>query len=299
MTSGGRYQIPDHVTFASAAGREATEAILRCPAKALICLDYDGTLAPIVAKPEDARPQPGMLDILQRLIPHVGGVVVVTGRPVQVILDLGGFARLTETQHLRIYGQYGQETWDGITGRLTVPPPPPTIAAAKSRLADLLDQVAREGIDVEGVGVEDKGLAVVVHTRRNPRPGELLEKLAPHVQRIAEELGLSAQRGRNAIELRNSSIDKGDVVRDLLRSDVPETGIFCGDDLGDLPAFDAVSEWQRAGHHGAQVVSASGEVPELVSRADIVCDGPAGILAWLTMLADGMESQVSDQASWM
>lgn len=60
---------------------------------------------------------------------------------------------------------------------------------------------------------------------------------------------------------------------------------FCGDDLGDISAFAVLIKWRRrTGQRAACVVSASDEVPSLRERADVLCEGPSGIAAWLTSL---------------
>ena len=56
--------------------------------RAAILLDYDGTLAPIVARPEDALPAPGAADVLAGLLDRAGSVTVVTGRPAAFIKEL-------------------------------------------------------------------------------------------------------------------------------------------------------------------------------------------------------------------
>ena len=61
--------------------------------------------------------------------------------------------------------------------------------------------------------------------------------------------------------------------------------LFAGDDLGDMAAFDALG--QIAARRGTcAVVSGSPEAPEVAARADVLCDGPDGVAAWLTALAD-------------
>jgi trehalose 6-phosphate phosphatase len=62
-----------------------------------------------------------------------------------------------------------------------------------------------------------------------------------------------------------------------------------GDDLGDLPAFAAVDELRRGGTPGLTVASASDEVAEVSAAADVVVDGPAGIVAFLGAVADALE----------
>ena len=71
------------------AGRRGLAALLADPASALLATDFDGTLAPIVEDPDQARPYPGAVDALARLGSRLGAVVIVTGRPA----DCGGWTR--------------------------------------------------------------------------------------------------------------------------------------------------------------------------------------------------------------
>src|SRR5215212_9378077 len=73
-------------------GRDGLDAILARPAHAVIALDFDGTLAPIVADPEQARAHPDAVSALAALAPKVAAVAVVTGRPAGVAVRHGGFA---------------------------------------------------------------------------------------------------------------------------------------------------------------------------------------------------------------
>jgi trehalose 6-phosphate phosphatase len=61
--------------------------------------------------------------------------------------------------------------------------------------------------------------------------------------------------------------------------------MFCGDDLGDLPAFAAVRELRAGGIPGCAVASASPESPQVAAAADLVVEGPAGVVALLAALA--------------
>ncbi|MEV7715644.1 hypothetical protein AB0Q94_39695, partial [Streptomyces sp. NPDC088270] len=74
------------------AGREALAAILARPDRAVIALDFDGTLADIVPDPEQARAHPGAVPALVALAPKVASIAVITGRPAGVAVRHGGFA---------------------------------------------------------------------------------------------------------------------------------------------------------------------------------------------------------------
>ena len=71
-------------------GQAGWDAIVSASERALIALDYDGVLAPIVADPDQAVPAPGAIESLRRLAGQVGTLAVVTGRPAEVVVRLGG-----------------------------------------------------------------------------------------------------------------------------------------------------------------------------------------------------------------
>src|SRR5258707_11725213 len=82
------------------------DALLADPSHALVAADFDGTLAPIVARPQDARPQPAALPALTPLAAAVGTVAVITGRPAADAVALGGLGALPR---LGVVGHHGWE----------------------------------------------------------------------------------------------------------------------------------------------------------------------------------------------
>ena len=74
-------------------------------ADAVVALDYDGTLAPIVDRPSDAVPAAGVLEVVQALAPRVRALALVTGRPADVVVELAG---LQAVPGLVVLGQYGE-----------------------------------------------------------------------------------------------------------------------------------------------------------------------------------------------
>ena len=71
-------------------GRAGFAALARQPRDALIALDFDGTLAPIVPDPRAARPVPGVIEVLARLVGRIGTLAVITGRSAPDAVVLGG-----------------------------------------------------------------------------------------------------------------------------------------------------------------------------------------------------------------
>jgi trehalose 6-phosphate phosphatase len=180
-----------------------------------------------------------------------------------------------------VAGQYGAERWqDGV---LTTPEPPPAVAAVRRELPGTL--AAAGAGDGTGVWVEDKGLALVVHTRPAADPDGALARLTGPVRALAERHGLAVHPGRAVLEIRSSTEDKGGTVRQLVAERRPTAILFAGDDLGDLPAFAAVEELRAAGLPGLTVASRSDEASGVADRADLAVDGPAGVVELLAAIA--------------
>jgi trehalose 6-phosphate phosphatase len=271
-------QLPDPVTTV---GREGLAAVLAEPARAVVAVDFDGTLAPIVERPEDARPAPGAVDALRALADRVGVCAVVSGRAAADAVALGG---LDGIARLQVHGHYGLERWVG--GRLETPPPDSSVDAARARLTGLLADAPN------GVHVEDKHHSLVVHTRPATDPAAALAGLTPALEGLAAELGLEAVPGRMVLELRPPGVDKGTALRRLATEWSALSLVYIGDDLGDRPAFDVVDAWRADGATGLTVASvdpALDDAPrELAERADLVLAGPTAVVEFLTALAGAL-----------
>lgn len=274
--------LPESRTEAGAAG---LAAILAEPARAVIATDYDGTLAPIVDRPEQAVAAPGAVAALAALAGKVGEVAIITGRPVRDVLWLsgisgpGGARRGDGLGRLIILGQYGLERWEASSDRLDAPPPLPGVDVVRRALPDLVRTAP------DGTFVEDKGQALVVHVRRTADPDRALALLRAPLTALAEQNGLELAPGRRVLELRPPGHTKDAALTGLVQERAAGSVLFVGDDLGDLPAFDAVARLRESGVPGVAVCSDSAEVDALRQRADIVVDGPAGVAAFFAALA--------------
>ncbi|MFE9444971.1 trehalose-phosphatase [Streptomyces sp. NPDC006602] len=267
---------------ATPAGWEGLQALLARPERAVIALDFDGTLAPIVADPEKARAHPEAVAVLAALAPKVAAVAVVTGRPAAVAVRHGGFADVPGLEHLVVLGHYGAERWDARTGTVSAPAPHPGVAAVRAELPGVI-----EGAGVrQGAWIEEKGRAVAVHTRRAADPQAAFETLRDPLTELAARHGLIVEPGRLVLELRPPGMDKGVALLEYVREIVATSVLYAGDDLGDLPAFAAVDKLRSDGTPGLLVCSGSDEVTELRERADVVVDGPEGVVRLLRALAE-------------
>ncbi len=243
-------------------------------AEAALFLDYDGTLAPIVDEPADARPVPGVPEILARLGERLAVVAVVSGRPVAYLEEALG-----RPSGVHLAGLYGVEEID-VDGTLR------RDAAAEQWRGTVADATAVLLRDAPaGAEVEPKGLSVAVHWRRaSPAAaGEAQQAVAA----VAARTGLVAQPGRMSVELRPPvGADKGTVV-ERLGAGRPVVGCF-GDDVGDVPAFEAVLAFRHAGATAVTVAVVDTESPpELVALADVVVAGAEAAVALLEAVAAG------------
>src|SRR5699024_309414 len=88
--------------IATAAGAAAMAAIREDPGGTLLALDFDGTLAPIVDDPDQARADREAVHALGRLGPVFRRIAIVTGRPASAALRLGGFDRVPGLETMTI-----------------------------------------------------------------------------------------------------------------------------------------------------------------------------------------------------
>ena len=277
--------------FASSTGEQEYAAVVRAADDLVVGLDFDGTLSPIVDDPEQAHIHPDAGEVLADLAAQVRAVAVVTGRPARQALDLGGLEEVGNAigesgRELFVLGQYGNERWTSTDRRVISPKPPRGLATFMGGLPRLL----REG-DAAGAWVEEKGLAVAVHTRRLDDPQAAFERLLPVLTEAAQQprtRGRARARGDRGAGARDAQ-GRGGADR-WSRSSGRRAFVFCGDDLGDLEAFKAVEELRGKEFPGLLVCSGSEEQSALAELADVVVDGPGGVLELLRELTEDIRS---------
>jgi trehalose 6-phosphate phosphatase len=252
--------------------------LTRHPASTCLLTDFDGTLADIVDDPARARPLPGAEAILRRLAANFACVAVVSGRPAEF---LAAHLQQGVAAGLRLIGLYGLESVSS-DGRVVIADGAEEWRAVIERAAGEAEADAPSGSIVER-----KGLAVTLHWRTTAHNEQAVTSLA---DRLALEHGLVVHPARMSVELRPPvSRDKGSAVRELTSG--YDAACFLGDDLGDLPAYDALDELAAAGATTLKVVASGSEVPpELLRRADLRVDGPHGALALLSAVADAADA---------
>jgi trehalose 6-phosphate phosphatase len=268
----------------TAAGRAGLAAVVADPSRSLIAVDFDGTLAPIVADPAAARATPEAVAALRELAGLAGTVAVITGRPAG---DAARIAGVADVPQVVVLGHYGNQRWE--RGVLTSSPAPPGLALVRADLPGILSGNRADA----ATWVEDKGEAVAVHTRRAADPAAELDRLRAPLSTLASRAGLVVEPGRFVLELRAPGADKGEALLRLAAERAPAAIMYCGDDLGDKPAFEAVRYLRARGTPGVVVCSGSAEVPELAAGADLVLDGPREVASMLAALAAAFADRAS------
>jgi len=272
--------------FRTPQGQERYDALVAVAPEVLVGLDFDGTLSPIVDDPDRAVIHPDGPRVLAALAARVRAVVVVTGRPARQVVDLGDLDRvadgLPDGARLVVMGQYGNERWDASSREFTSPEPPAGLQAFRDELPRLL-----KAERAEGAHIEEKGLAVAVHTRRLPDPAAAFARLEAALADAAERHGLSLEPGRLVLEVRAPGMHKGLALEAAVAEHGAGGVLFAGDDLGDLEAFEAVRTLGDGGMPALVVCSGSQEQEALAELSDVVVDGPAGVLD----LLDGFAAQ--------
>lgn len=241
------------------------------PSRAGVFVDFDGTLSPIVSDPASASPHPDAAALLARLSERWGRVVVVSGRPVAYLLSHLAGAGRTE-----LYGLYGLERSSAASGAIRAVPEAEAWRPAVAEAAETAERTAPAG-----VYVERKGLTVTIHYRNASDRAGWVERMASDLQARS---GLEAHGGKMSVELRPPvRVDKGTVLRDLATG--LSAVIFAGDDLGDLPAFAEMSRMRAGGVAVLSVASGGDETPpEVLEAADLVVEGPDGVVGLLQEL---------------
>ena len=218
------------------------------PEHAAVLLDVDGTLAPIVDRPEDATVPVETREVVRDLAERYALVACISGRPAA---DARSMVGLDSVEYV---GVHGLESHPGV----------PEYAPQLERLV--------EGADWPWHVERKAGVTVAFHYREVE--DEEAAGAVERVVRAAEDLGLAVQRG---------DADKGTAVRSLLEERALDRALYAGDDTTDLDAFRGLDE---AGLETAvKVAVASPEMnPRLLTEADLVVDGPGELLYLLRTL---------------
>jgi trehalose 6-phosphate phosphatase len=221
------------------------------PASAALFLDVDGTLAPIVARPELAEVPEETRTEVRRLAERYALVACVSGR--------------TGEEARRLVGVEGV-VYVGVHGLELSPE------------AESWRETLQPFASVDWPWIEDKGLTIALHWREAGDQDAAHAELGV-VADQARAAGLDVRWGRKVLELRPPiAADKGTAVRSLLDERSLRRGLYAGDDTTDLDGFRGLDGCELA----VRVAVVSGEAPAgLAEAADVVVGSPAELLGVL------------------
>jgi trehalose 6-phosphate phosphatase len=232
--------------------------LVRAPERSAIILDVDGTLAPIVARPELARVPAETRREVSRLAERYRLVACLSGRTGREAAALVG------VEGVRYVGNHGLEL--------------------EPRAQELAHAIARFSAEIDSAWpIEDKGLTLSFHYREAADEAGAVAVLEGIAER-ARECGLEPRWGRKVLEVRPPVAgDKGTAVRALLRESGARLGLYAGDDATDLDAFHGLAE---AGlERAVRVAVASSEAPPgLIEAADLAVADPVALTELLRLL---------------
>jgi len=229
-------------------------------ARAALLFDFDGTLSPIVARPEDARPVAGALDVLASLLGRAGSVTIVSGRREPFLrsqLPLEGLA---------VIGLHGVDPDHRMS-------------------PDVVEAVRSIAAGEPGATAEEKLATVAIHVRQAPDPDAAMTRLRPLISALATMHDLRVLEGRRVLELVPPGAGKGEAVANVVARSGAAAALYAGDDLGDVPGFVALEEAARRGVAICRIAVVGDETPsELRQRADIKVRGPDELVRLLREL---------------
>jgi trehalose 6-phosphate phosphatase len=254
---------------------ELLEALRAAPGSAAILTDVDGTLAPIVERPEEAQVPQRAGELLQKLGRHFGLVACISGRQA---LEA---RRLVGADGVAYAGNHGLELLSPGEAEPHLDPALEDSGLAVQRFAIGLDpgELGRAGLRLE-----DKGPIQALHWRGAVDEG-VAESRAREIAEEAVRACLKPHWGRKVLELRpTAGGGKDAAVSALLGGRELSVAAYAGDDRTDLDAFRRLRELRGEGALAAAfcIGVVSPEAPaELAEQADLQVEGPAD---WLEIL---------------
>ncbi len=255
--------------------RQALAALRSEPARTAILTDIDGTLAPIVARPERAALPAAARTALLELSRRYGVVGCISGRRAEAA------RRLVGVEGIAYAGNHGLELL--LPGEET-PRLDPSLQGRERGAAEFVAQLDPDQISSAGLRAEDKGPIQALHWR-DADDERAAEARAHEIAAEAGRHGLEPHWGRKVLELRPpGGGGKDTAVAALLAADGISRAAYAGDDRTDLDAFRRLRELRELGKLEEAVcvgVTSPEAPPGLAEESDLTVDGPAG---WLTIL---------------
>lgn len=248
-----------------------------------VCLDFDGTLAEIVAEPDAAKLVDGAAKALEHLA-ALCPVAILSGRDLADVRDRIAIPGIwySGSHGFELIGPDGTHRCNDAAAAV--------VPVLENVAADLREDLGH----IPGVNVEHKRYAVAVHFRNVAR--DRVAEVVAATHRHGQRHGLRVTGGRKIVELRpDIDWDKGTALA-WLGDQIHQTGrvlpIYVGDDLTDEDAFDAVR------YSGIGIVVRHDEDSDRATAAQFTLNNPGEVEQFLRRGGDWLayEQQTSDEA---
>lgn len=216
----------NEATLLPSALAAADEIFATLPGRPVVCLDYDGTLAPIAPRPELALLPAATRETLAKLRTHAS-VAVISGRALPDVVTRVGI------DHIYFAGNHGLEI-SGPGGSSH------NVGADMRRHVHALDAALRARLwHVPGALIEDKRYTLSVHVRQTP--AERVDEVEQIVREsVREHPDLELYKGRKVFEVRpRIDWNKGHALSWILEAlgASRDAAMYIGDDRTDEDAF--------------------------------------------------------------
>lgn len=242
----------------------------------VLFLDFDGTLAPIVERPGDARPLEGVVDLVEKISKYIP-VGVISGRGLDDVRKRFGADGIyyAGSHGMEILTPHGERHEPEKVQELSE-----EIDRQRARLHEIFD-------DVDGVELEEKRFGMAVHFRRNPEARQQVERALNAA--VEDHPRLKVGEGKMVRELQpDLDWHKGTALRFIWQK-IPRGescfALYLGDDVTDEDAFEEI------GDDGMGILVAEEKRP---TAAGLGLDNPQQVRDFLMALLARIEG--ADQA---
>jgi trehalose 6-phosphate phosphatase len=252
--------------------------------RAGLVTDVDGTISPIVARPDEAMVLPEARNALEGLKRHLALVAVVTGRSVNDARQMLGIDGIT------YIGNHGLEIC--MHGRAEiVPEARPWVPRMAAVLTEVQDKLAPGSSD--GLIFENKGATGSIHYRLAADPDRARQELLQILARSTATSGIRVEEGRRVINLLPPlMVSKGSAVTWMVKEHALDRVAYLGDDITDTHALRALHSLRESGELKTLGIGVVGpETPATVRQlADASVPSVAAIAELLCNLLEGLEA---------
>jgi trehalose 6-phosphate phosphatase len=241
----------------------------------LVALDFDGTLAPVVDKPDQARALPAAREAVLRLsvMPRTR-VAVISGRSLSSLEQVADLP-----DNVLHVGSHGVEL------RLDEPAASFDLTDTEQiRIVHLEEKLTEVADNLDQVWLEPKPAGFALHTRLATEENSRVAHLEA-LEELGDDAGeYTVREGKDVLEISVRTATKGDSIEHLRTYTHSTAVFFAGDDVTDEDGFEAL---------GADDLGL--KAGEGATLANFRVGGPEDVARVLTLLADLREGDVHEQ----